>query len=206
MTTCLKFKNGSIFVTCARNLNIMSKSKAKSNEEMTENNEVSQENQMDSIDNTPEQESNQEPTAEEKLAELNDRFLRLYADFENLRKRTNLEKVQLISNANASLMKDLLPVLDDFERAVASNENVEDPTVLKEGFGLIQHKFRSILESKGLKAMQAKGEAFDSELHEAVANIPAPEDSLKGKVIDDIEKGYYLNDTVIRFAKVVVGQ
>ncbi|MBM3430286.1 MAG: nucleotide exchange factor GrpE [Bacteroidetes bacterium] len=184
----------------------MSKSKAKSNEEMTDNNEVSQENQMDSMENTPEQESNHEPTAEEKLAELNDRFLRLYADFENLRKRTNLEKVQLISNANASLMKDLLPVLDDFERAIASNENVEDPAVLKEGFGLIQHKFRSILESKGLKAMQAKGEAFDSELHEAVANIPAPEDTLKGKVIDDIEKGYYLNDTVIRFAKVVVGQ
>lgn len=184
----------------------MSKSKGKSNEDSLNEVDSTQENLNEAQPSDTVESKKTEPTAEEKLAELNDRYIRLFADFENLRKRTNLEKVQLISNANASLMKDLLPVLDDFERAIASNTNVEDLSVLKEGFGLIQHKFRSILESKGLKAMQAKGEFFDSELHEAVANIPTPEDDLKGKVIDDIEKGYYLNDTVIRFAKVVVGQ
>jgi molecular chaperone GrpE len=184
----------------------MSKNKSKANEEVTDMNNSTPENQTDYTDNTEDNGASPEPTAEEKLAELNDRFLRLYADFENLRKRTNAEKVQLISNANASLMKDLLPVLDDFDRAIASNENVEDSEVLKEGFCLIQQKLKSILESKGLKPMLAKGESFDSELHEALANIPAPEESLKGKVIDDVEKGYYLHDTVIRFAKVVVGQ
>ncbi len=147
-----------------------------------------------------------EPSPEEKITELNDRFLRLYAEFENYRKRTNQEKVQLIGTANASLMKDLLPVLDDFERAISSNEQVQDIQVVKDGFGLISTKFKSILEAKGLKPMLAKGEAFDSELHEAVANIPAPDKKLVGKVVDDVEKGYYLNDKVIRFAKVVVGQ
>ncbi|MEY3085228.1 MAG: hypothetical protein RL037_1408 [Bacteroidota bacterium] len=181
----------------------MSKSKVKSNEEIEGNNELIQENQEEVVSENIEK---QEPTAEEKLAELNDRYLRLCADFENLRKRTNLEKVNLISNANANLLKDLLPILDDFDRAVLNNMNVDDAQVLKEGFNLIQHKFKSILESKGLKAMEAKGLDFDSELHEAVANIPAPEESLKGKVIDDLEKGYYLNDSVIRYAKVVVGQ
>ena len=147
-----------------------------------------------------------EPSPEEKITELNDRFLRLYAEFENYRKRTNQEKVQLIGTANASLMKDLLPVLDDFERAISSNEQVQDIQVVKDGFGLISTKFKSILEAKGLKPMLAQGEAFDSELHEAVANIPAPDKKLVGKVVDDVEKGYYLNDKVIRFAKVVVGQ
>ena len=147
-----------------------------------------------------------EPTPEEKVAELNDRFLRLYAEFENYRKRTNQEKVQLIGTANAALMKDLLPILDDFERAISSNENVEDIEVVKNGFTLISTKFKSLLESKGLKSMTAKGEPFDSELHEAVANIPAPDKNMIGKVVDDVEKGYYLNDKVIRFAKVVVGQ
>ena len=147
-----------------------------------------------------------EITPEEKIAELNDRFLRLYAEFENFRKRTNTEKVQLISTANASLMKDVLPILDDFERAIESNESVEDINAVKDGFKLIYNKFKSSLEAKGLKEMDAKGHEFDSEIHEAVANIPAPEKSLIGKVVDDIEKGYYLNDKVIRYAKVVVGQ
>lgn len=184
----------------------MSKNKAKSVEETTENNELDRENQPDIDDNATEPEKSTEPTAEEKLAELNDRYLRLHADFENFRKRTYAEKVQLISNANALLLKDLLPVLDDFDRAKASNINTEDSTILKEGFELIQSKFLSILESKGLKAMEAKGESFNIELHEAVANTPATDETLIGKVIDDLEKGYYLNDTVIRFAKVVVGQ
>jgi molecular chaperone GrpE len=100
----------------------------------------------------------------------------------------------------------MLPVLDNFERAIATNENLEDLAAIKEGFNLIFNQLKGILEAKGLKPMEAKGFTFDSDLHEAIANIPAPEDAMKGKVIDDVEKGYYLNDKVLRFAKVVVGQ
>ncbi|MCE3296994.1 MAG: grpE [Crocinitomicaceae bacterium] len=155
---------------------------------------------------TGEAAENQEQTQEEKYAELNDRFIRLYSEFDNYRKRTNKEKVDLIATAGAGILKDLIPVLDDFERAIVNNENSDDVAVLKEGFQLIYNKFKTTLESKGLKMMNAKGEAFDSELHEAIANIPAPEDTLKGKVIEDVEKGYFLHDKVIRYAKVVVGQ
>jgi molecular chaperone GrpE len=147
-----------------------------------------------------------EPTCEERFAELNDRFIRLYAEFDNFRKRTNKERVDLINTASAGVIKDMLTVLDDFERAIQNNENVEDIQAVKEGFHLIYHKFKNILESKGLKVMSSKGELFDSELHEAIANIPAPSEEEKGKVVDDVEKGYYLNEKVIRFAKVVVGQ
>ena len=133
-------------------------------------------------------EEKKELTAEEKYAELNDRFLRLYAEFDNFRKRTNKEKIDLISNANAGILVDLLPVMDDFERAILNNENAEDIAVVKEGFHLIFNKFKNTLEAKGLKAMQAKGTDFDSELHEAIANIPAPSKGDKGKVIDDVEK------------------
>ncbi len=146
-----------------------------------------------------------EQTPEEKYNELNDKFLRLYAEFDNYRRRTNKEKVELIANANEKLLLDLIPTIDDFERAIANNETVEDIEAVKEGFTLIYNKFKSVLEAKGLKQMQAKGEPFDSDLHEAIANVPGDE-SQKGKVIDDVEKGYLLNEKVIRFAKVVVGQ
>lgn len=143
---------------------------------------------------------------EEQVAALNDKYLRLYSEFDNYRKRTNKEKIELIATAGAGVLKDLITVLDDFERAIANNEQVDDLQAVKDGFNLIHSKFRAILESKGLKQMQAKGEAFDPELHEAIANIPAPSEDQKGKVIEDVEKGYYLNDKVIRYAKVVVGQ
>lgn len=147
-----------------------------------------------------------ELSAEDKYAELNDRFLRLYSEFDNYRKRTNKEKIDIISTASSSVLKDLLPVLDDFERAAANNQNSDDVAVLKEGFQLIYNKLKSTLEAKGLKAMETKGASFDSELHEAIVNIPAPSDDLKGKIVEDVEKGYYLNEKVIRYAKVVVGQ
>ena len=147
-----------------------------------------------------------EPTPEEKYAELNDKFLRLYSEFDNYRKRTNKEKLELISTASSGVIKDLVSVLDDFERAITNNETVEDTAALKEGFNLIHNKLKGILETKGLKPMISKGEVFDSELHEAIANIPAPSDDLKGKIVDDVEKGYYIHDKVIRYAKVVVGQ
>ena len=164
-----------------------------------------QEELKDSTENTVENEKSGEQTPEEKYNELNDKFLRLYAEFDNYRRRTNKEKVDLIASANEKLLLDLIPTIDDFERAIANNETVEDITTVKEGFNLIYNKFKSTLEAKGLKQMQAKGEHFDSDLHEAIANIPG-DDAQKGKVIDDVEKGYFLNEKVIRFAKVVVGQ
>lgn len=170
-------------------------------ENNVQENNIEQENE---VDNTPE--SQEAPSMEEKYGDLNDRFIRLHAEFDNFRKRTNKEKIEIISNANEGVLKDLLPVMDDFERAIANNENATDIESIKEGFNLIFNKFRSILESKGLKKMESKGEAFDSDLHEAIANIPAPDKDAVGKVIDDVEKGYYLNEKVIRFAKVVVGQ
>jgi molecular chaperone GrpE len=147
-----------------------------------------------------------EPTMEDKYNELNDKFLRLYAEFDNYRRRTNKEKVDLIATANSRILTDLIPVLDDFERAIVNNEKSEDVDGFKEGFQLIYNKLNSTLSSKGLKPMVCKGQHFDSELHEAIANVPAPTEKEKGSVIEDVEKGYYLNDKVIRFAKVVVGQ
>ena len=167
------------------------------------------------LKNTEEQEANQqeqteeqsaEPTMEDKFNELNDKYMRIHAEFDNYRKRTNKEKLDIISTANSGVLKDLLPVLDDFERAILNNEKAENMESIKEGFKLIFNKFKGILEGKGLKAMETDGDPFDSEIHEAVANIPAPSKKLKGKVIEAVEKGYYLNDRVIRYAKVVVGQ
>jgi molecular chaperone GrpE len=145
-------------------------------------------------------------SADEKYAELNDRFLRLYAEFDNFRRRSSKEKIDLIATAGEGVLKDMLPIMDDFERAILNNETSTDLVAIKEGFNLIFHKFKNTLENKGLKPMEAKGQVFDSELHEAIANVPAPSEDLKGKVVDDVEKGYYLNEKVIRFAKVVVGQ
>ncbi|MBL4862019.1 MAG: nucleotide exchange factor GrpE [Crocinitomicaceae bacterium] len=155
---------------------------------------------------TTEEPEVKEPTAEERYAELNDKYIRIHAEFDNYRKRTNKEKIDIINSANAGVLKDILPVIDDLERAIANNTNVDDVESVKEGFSLIYNKFSAILKAKGLQEMEANGKAFDSELHEAIANIPAPSKKQKGKVIEAVEKGYYLNDKVIRYAKVVVGQ
>jgi molecular chaperone GrpE len=164
------------------------------------------ENQAEATVETPEVEEKKELTQEDKYNELNDRFLRLYAEFENFRRRSNKERLDLITTANASLLKDLLPIMDDFERAISNNETATEIEGVKEGFTLIFNKFKNTIESKGLKQMEAKGQPFDSELHEAIANIPAADETQKGMVIDDVEKGYFLGEKVIRYAKVVVGQ
>jgi len=147
-----------------------------------------------------------ELSAEEKLAELNDKYLRLYADFENFRKRMSRERVDLIKFASEETFKQIIPVLDDFERAFKSINTITDINVLKQGEELIFNKFKNILTQSGLQEMKSVGEVFDSEIHDAVTNIPAPSEKMKGKVIEEIEKGYYLNGKVIRHAKVVVGQ
>lgn len=185
----------------------MSKSK-KENEEVKDQHEnvETQENTAENNSENSGSSEKKEPTMEEKYNEVNDKYLRLYAEFENFRRRTNKEKIDVINSAAAGVIKDLLPVLDDFERAIANNEKTDDVETLKEGFHLIFNKLSHVLTTKGLKPMEVDQIPFDSELHEAVANIPAPEESLKGKVVDTVEKGYYLNEKVIRYAKVVVGQ
>jgi molecular chaperone GrpE len=151
-------------------------------------------------------EEQKESTWEDKFNEMNDRYIRLYAEFDNFRRRTQKERIELMATASAGILKELIPVLDDFERAIVVNETASEIDSVKEGFSLIYNKYKGILESKGLKPMISKGEVFDSELHEAIANIPTESDEMKGKIIDDVEKGYLLHDKVVRFAKVVVGQ
>lgn len=143
--------------------------------------------------------------AKAEIAELKDKYLRLYADFENFRRRTAKEKLEMISGASADTVKLILPIVDDFERAKVSFDSSTEIEALKEGVDLIYTKLYKALESKGLKAMESKGAEFDAEIHESIAQFPAPSEDLKGKVIDEIEKGYYLNDKVIRYAKVIVG-
>lgn len=144
-------------------------------------------------------------TYKAEIAELKDKYLRLYADFENFRRRTSKEKLEMIAGAGSETVKAILPIVDDFERAKVSFDNSTDIDALREGVDLIYTKLVKTLEGKGLKPMVSKGETFDADLHESIAQFPAPSDDLKGKVVDEIEKGYFLNDKVIRFAKVVVG-
>lgn len=138
-----------------------------------------------------------------------DKYTRLYSEFDNYRKRSNREKIDIIKNASGQVMKDLLPVLDDFNRAIKANEdNIDNETLdsLKEGFKLIHHKLKTNLEKNGLKSMDSIGKPFDVDHHEAITEIPAPSDDMKGKVVDAVETGYFLNDKVLRYAKVVVGK
>jgi molecular chaperone GrpE len=165
------------------------------------------------IDVTLEDQNQSSSESEEKIIsiekernEWKEKFVRLYSEYENFRKRTAKEKIDLSRTATEKLMIDLLSVLDDFDRAKENNEKVEDPKIIKEGVDLIYNKLFKSLESKGLKPMDSKETPFDVDLHDAITNIPAPTKNLKGKVVDVVEKGYYLNDHVLRFAKVVVGQ
>ncbi len=143
--------------------------------------------------------------AAQEIGELKEKYLRLYADFENFRRRTAREKLDLINTASEGMLVALLPVVDDFDRAMQSLEATADLTALKEGVSLIHNKLTRTLESKGLKPMVAKGQPFNADLHESVTQFPAPTEDLKGKVIDEVERGYLLNEKVIRFAKVIVG-
>ena len=139
----------------------------------------------------------------EEIAESKDKYLRLYSEFENFRRRTSKEKLEMIQSAGEQLLKQLIPVLDDFERAQKAFASGNTDA---EGFTLIQSKFKKILETNGVKLMDVKkGSDFDADLHEAIAQVPAEDEALQGKVIEVVEKGYLLNDKVIRFAKVVVG-
>ena len=161
----------------------------------------------------PSTKSAKKPVAKEldklhkEISELKDKYLRLYSEFENYRRRTAKEKLEMVSTANEELMIELLPVIDDFERAIkAFDDNNSEIESMKEGVNLIFSKLKNVTVKKGLKLMESNpGDEFNAEIHDAITQIPAPEDELKGKIVDTIEKGYYLNDKVIRFAKVVIG-
>lgn len=175
----------------------MSKTENNGQEEQAQNGseEVKQETPVVEVEKTP----------EEKLAEANDKYLRLYADFENFRKRANKERLDQLKFAGEDVYKQLIPVMDDFERAMRSNEKNTDIKGVKEGVHLIYNKFKNLLTQNGVAEMNSTGKVFDSELHDAVTNIPAPKPDLKGKVVEEVEKGYWLNGKVLRHAKVVVG-
>ena len=166
-----------------------------------ESNEVEQPSEEDTA-----KEENAGPTIEEQLAQEKDKFLRLFAEFENYKKRTTKERIDLFKTAGREVITALLPVLDDFDRALPEIKKSADADTLK-GIELIQNKFKEVLKSKGLTEMSVEvGSEFDSEVHDAITQIPAPEEKLKGKIIDTVEKGYTLGDQIIRHPKVVVGQ
>lgn len=194
--------------------------KAKKDEQQTENqdNITQQEPSVESpeqpcadtdTDNMSEQSDDNEDKVSEmsaQIAEWKDKYLRLQAEFDNYRKRTLKEKMDLIDSAGKDVIKSLLVVLDDFDRAEEAFGKSDNIETLREGLGLIHTKLVKVLEEKGLAPIESDGEAFDTDYHEAITKIPAPSEELKGKVVDTVEKGYKLKDKVIRYSKVVVGE
>lgn len=188
------------------------KSQSKEKEQSVQDPEVNENVSLNEA-NTQEPQDGQEETIEARLArtesqvaELNDRLLRQMAEFDNYRKRTLKEKAELILNGSAGVVTDILPVIDDLERAVSNASKSNDYNTLKEGVELIYNKLMHILEQKGLQKISPRNEPFDTDFHEAIAMIPAPDEASKGMVIDCAIDGYKLNDKVLRHAKVAVGQ
>lgn len=177
-------------------------------ENETEKNEVSEgieEGSEESSSENIESQISEEDKLKAEATEWQNKYLRLYAEFDNFKRRTSKERLELLQIAGKDVISDLLTVLDDFERAQKSIETATDVVAVKEGVTLVQHKLKSILNQKGLKEMESIGKEFDADLHEGITSIPAPSADLKGKVVDELEKGYLLNDKVIRFAKVIIG-
>jgi len=156
----------------------------------------------------PEAKAEEDPLekAENEIAELKDKYLRSVAEFDNYRKRTLRERAELILNGGEKVLTAILPVVDDMERAITNNKKTDDPKVLREGMELIYHKLIKVLESQGISQIETEDADFDTDVHEAVAMVPGMGEDKKGKVIDCMQKGYKLNDKVIRHAKVAVGQ
>jgi len=142
----------------------------------------------------------------EKLEEMNDRYLRLIAEFDNFKKRNAKERLEWMKNAGADTIQSILPTLDDFNRAIKQMDASKDIASVKDGVTLIHNKLKSTLEARGLKQLESIGQEFNPEVHEAITEIPAPSEEMKGKIIDEIESGYSLNDKMLRYAKVIVGK
>nr|WP_320118263.1 nucleotide exchange factor GrpE [uncultured Marinifilum sp.] len=201
----------------------MTKDKSKSKQEKLEEKDLET-----TVDQTvEEQELKEEPKAEkkkekkksakekkadeleelgQKLQEINDKYMRLSAEFDNYRKRTLKEKMELTKSAGEKILVNVLPVMDNFERALQSMDDAKDIEALKEGVQLIYSNFKDFISQNGVKEIEAVNQEFDTDIHEAITKIPAPSEDLKGKVVDCVEKGYTLNEKVIRFSKVVVGE
>jgi molecular chaperone GrpE len=197
-------------------LNKKKKTKMEENQttENTEQKDIVEENEsvnneLPEIDENSTQPDEVQISDEEKFkaeaSEWQNKYLRLYAEFDNFKRRTSKERLELLQIAGKDVIVDLLSVLDDFERAQKSMETASDIEAVKEGVKLVHHKLKNLLTNKGLKEMISIGAEFDADVHEGITNIPAPSNDLKGKVLDELEKGYYLNDKVIRFAKVIIG-
>lgn len=170
-------------------------------EDMNKNEQEITDTNTEKGENTSVSEADQ---LKQQVAELNDKYLRLYSDFDNFRKRTIKEKSDLIKTASEDALKAILPVIDDLERAIKANESISDIDAIKEGIHLIYNKIKHNTQQKGLVALESLGLDFSEETMEAITNIPAADPGQKGKVIDEIEKGYKLGDKVIRYAKVVI--
>ena len=176
-----------------------------SNKENTKEEEIKDVEQESQVEQTQE-EVKKELTPEELIQQEKDKYLRLFAEFENYKKRTSRERIELFKTASQELMTSLLPIMDDFDRGLSEIKKVKDKELLK-GMQLINDKFKNTLTQKGLTEIEVKeGDDFDAEIHEAITQIPAPSDKLKGKVIDAVEKGYKLGEKIIRYPKVVIGQ
>lgn len=168
--------------------------------------ELSNEEDITSESKSETDELSQEEKLQKEVAELRDKYVRLYSEFENYRRRTSKERLDLIKTASQDLMMEIIPVIDDFERAFKASENEVNPIKVRDGNHLVFHKFVKILENKGLKPMDDLiGKTFDPDTQEAITQIPSPKEDMKGKVIDVVERGYTLGDKVIRYAKVVIG-
>ena len=185
--------------------------KEKEMEKDIPNQEIENENAQDTAEQVAGEGVEKEPVVSEvdtlkaEVDKEKNNFLRLFAEFENYKKRTSKERIELFSTANKELMTVLLPILDDFERGLKEIEKSSDEALLQ-GMQLIYNKFKNTLNQKGLKEMEVKqGDTFDAEIHEAITQIPAPSKKLKGKIIDTVEKGYKLGETIIRYPKVVLG-
>jgi molecular chaperone GrpE len=176
-----------------------------SNKENTKEEEIKIDEQEPQVEQNHE-EVKKELTPEELIQQEKDKYLRLFAEFENYKKRTSRERIELFKTASQELMTSLLPIMDDFDRGLSEIKKVKDKELLK-GMQLINDKFKNTLTQKGLTEIEVKeGDVFDAEIHEAITQIPAPSDKLKGKVIDAVEKGYKLGEKIIRYPKVVIGQ
>ncbi|KIX19903.1 molecular chaperone GrpE [Flavobacterium sp. 316] len=175
------------------------------NQESTESIEEKENIQEENVSENQQPEISVEEQLQDELAKEKDKFLRLFAEFENYKKRTSKERIDLFKTANQEVLQAMLPVLDDFDRAWSQISKSEDEALVK-GIQLIQEKLKSTLVSKGLEEVEVKtGDAFDADFAEAITQIPAPSEDLKGKIVDVIEKGYKLGDKIIRFPKVVIG-
>lgn len=175
-------------------------------EEADSNNEIPINKKKEKTDEKAGDEKSEFEKLQIKVNELNDKYLRLSAEFDNYRKRTAKEKMDLIKTAGEDIFLSMLPVIDDMERALQTIDEAQDIKAVKEGVDLIYNKFKEFLKSKGVKEIEARNAEFDTDLHEAITKIPAPDKKLKGKVVDVVEKGYFLHDKVIRFPKVVIGE